>query len=130
MKKNIIVIHTSPLWQKYKSVVNRLPPKQKTIKNLFFVPERSAIAPSVGAIMNTKRPVVPARNPHKVAALVAISIPENLKIQPSDGTITVAKYIGKRAAITVVANAELAQSYIHHANTFLSFSFFINSLDD
>jgi hypothetical protein len=42
----------------------------------------------------------------------------------------VAKYIGKRAAITVVANAELAQSYIYHANTFLSFSFFINSLDD
>lgn len=79
--------------------------------------------------MNTKRPVVPARNPHKVAALVAISMPENLKIQPSDGTITVTKYIGKRAAITVVANAELAQSYIHHANTFLSFSFFMNPLD-
>jgi hypothetical protein len=108
--------------------VNKLPPKQKTIKNLFLVSERSAIAPSVGAVMNTKRAVAPERNPHKVAALVTISKPENLKTQPSDGTITVAKYIGKRAAITVVANAELAQSYIHHAKMFLSFSFFINSL--
>jgi hypothetical protein len=37
----------------------------------------------------------------------------------------VAKYMGKRAAIMVVANAELAQSYIHHAKTVLSLSLFI-----
>jgi hypothetical protein len=76
--------------------------------------------------MNTKKAVAPERNPHNVAALVAISIPENLKIQPSDGTITVTKYIGRMAAITVVANAELAQSYIHQAKIFLSFSLLIS----
>ncbi len=118
MKKNIIVIHTSPLWQKNKSAVNMLPPRQNTIKNLFFAFDRSAIAPRMGAVMKTNRDAVPERNPHKVAALVDIFRPENLKVQPSAGTITVAKYMGKIAAITVVANAELAQSYIHQAKMF------------
>jgi hypothetical protein len=60
-----------------------------------------------------------------VVALVDISIPQNLNTHPSAGTITVAKYMGKRAAITVVANAEFAQSYIYHAKTFLFWSLFI-----
>ena len=119
IKKKTIVVHTSPLRQKNKSVVNRLPPKQKVIKNFFFDFEISAIAPRNGAVINTKRAVVPERNAHSVVALVDISIPQNLKTHPSGGTITVAKYMGKRAAITVVANAEFAQSYIYHAKRFL-----------
>ncbi len=106
-------------------MVKRLPPKQNAIKNLFFDSAISAIAPRIGADKNTKRAVVPERKPHSVVALVGISIPPNLKIHPSEGTITVAKYMGKRPAIIVVANAELAQSYIHHAKTVLSLSVFI-----
>ncbi len=124
-KKKIIVIHTSPLRQKNKSVVNRLPLKQKVIKNFFFDSEISAMAPRIGAVMNTKRAVVPERNAHSVAALVDMSILQNLKLHPSNGTMTVAKYIGKIAAIMVVANAEFAQSYIYHAKRFLFFSLFI-----
>ena len=126
-KKKIIVIHTSPLWLKNRSVVNRLPPKQKVIKNLFFDSEISAIAPRIGAVINTKRAVVPARKAHSVVALVDISIPQILKPHPSAGTITVAKYMGKRAAITVVAKAEFAQSYIYHAKTLLFLSLFIDT---
>jgi hypothetical protein len=97
------------------SVVKRLPPKQKVIRNFFFDSAISAIAPRIGAVKNTKRAVVPERMPQSVVALVGISILPNLKVHPPWGTITVAKYMGKRAAIMVVANAELAQSYIYHA---------------
>ncbi len=124
-KKKTIVIHTSPLLLKNRSTVNRLPPKQKLIKNIFFDFDISAIAPRIGAVINTKRAVVPARKAHSVVALVDISMPQNLKTHPSEGTITVAKYMGKRAAITVVAKAEFAQSYIYHAKTFLFLSLFI-----
>ena len=117
MKKNIIVIHTSPLRQKNKSVVKRLPPKQNVIKNFFFEAEISAIAPSIGADKKTKKAVVPERKAHKVVAFVDISMLASLKFHPSKGTITEAKYIGNSPAITVVANAELAQSYIYQAKT-------------
>jgi len=125
MKKKIIVIHTSPLRLKNKSVVNRLPLKQNVIKNFFFDSDMSAIAPRIGAVINTNRAAVPARKAHSVVAFVDNSMPQNLKIHPSEGTITVAKYIGRRAAITVVANAEFAQSYIYHANTSFFLSLFI-----
>ena len=77
--------------------------------------------------MNTRSAVAPARKAHSVVALVDVSIPQNLKTHPSAGTITVAKYMGKRAAITVVANAEFAQSYIYHAKTLLFSLYFINT---
>jgi len=109
-------------------VVKRLPPKQKVIRNFFFDSAISAIAPRIGAVKNTKRAVVPDRKPHSVVALVGISIPPNLKVHPPWGTITVAKYIGKRAAIMVVANAELAQSYIHHAKILFSFWLFMETI--
>ena len=125
MKKKIIVIHTSPLRLKNKSVVNRLPPKQKAIRKPFFDSDMSAIAPRIGAVINTNRAAAPARKAHSVVAFVDISMPQNLKIHPSEGAITVTKYIGRRAAITVVANAEFAQSYIYHAKTSLFLSFFI-----
>ena len=125
MKKKIIVIHTSPLRLKNKSAVKRLPPKQKVIKNLFFDSDISAIAPRIGAVRNTNMAVVPTRKAHSVVALVGISMLHNLNSHPLGGTITVAKYMGRRAAITVVANAEFAQSYIYHANRFFSLSFFI-----
>ena len=86
----------------------------------------SAMAPRNGAVINTRREVAPERKAHSVVALVDISIPQNLKTHPSGGTITVAKYMGKRAAITVVAKAEFAQSYIYHAKTFLFLSLFIS----
>ena len=111
-------------------MVNRLPPKQKAIKNFFFDSEISAMAPRTGAVINTKRAVVPERNDHRVVALVDISIPQSLKTHPSEGTITVAKYMGKRAAITVVANAEFAQSYIYHAKTFLFLSLFTDTVSN
>ena len=64
-RRNIIVIHTSPLRLKNKSVVKRLPPKQKVIKNLFFDSEISAIAPRIGADKKTTKAVVPERKcPH------------------------------------------------------------------
>ena len=125
MKKKIIVIHTSPLRLKNRSVVNRLPTKQNAIKNLFFDSDMSAIEPRIGAVINTNIAAAPARKAHSVVAFVDISMPQNLKIHPSEGTITVTKYIGRRAAITVVANAEFAQSYIYHAKTSLFLSFFI-----
>ena len=102
-----------------------LPPKQKAIRNFFFDSDISAIAPRIGAVMNTNKAVVPDRKAHRVVALVGITIPPNLKIHPSGGTITVAKYMGRMAAITVVAKAELAQSYIYHAKTVLPLSVFI-----
>jgi hypothetical protein len=106
-------------------VVKRLPPKQKVIKNLFFDSDISAIAPRIGAVKNTKRAVAPARKAHNVVALVDISMLKNLNSHPSGGIMTVAKYMGKRAAITVVANAEFAQSYIYHPNRFLFLSLVI-----
>ncbi len=84
------------------------------------------MAPRNGAVINTKSAVAPERKAHSVVALVDISILKNLKSHPSEGTITVAKYMGKRAAMIVVANAEFAQSYIYHAKTFLSLSLFIS----
>ena len=84
------------------------------------------MAPRNGAVINTRREVAPERKAHSVVALVDISIPQNLKPHPSEGTITVAKYMGKRAAIIVVANAEFAQSYIYHAKTSLFLSLFIS----
>jgi len=91
----------------------------------FFDSDMSAIAPRIGAVINTNRAAAPARKAHSVVAFVDNSMPQNLKIHPSEGTITVAKYMGRRAAITVVANAEFAQSYIYHANTSFFLSFFI-----
>jgi hypothetical protein len=110
------------------SVVKRLPPKQKVIRNFFFDSAISAIAPRIGAVKNTKRAVVPERKPQSVVALVGISILPYLKVHPPWGTITVAKYMGKRAAIMVVANAELAQSYIYHAKILFSFWLFMETI--
>ncbi len=120
-KNKIIVIHTSPLQQKNKSVVKRLPPKQKVINNFFFESEISAIAPRTGADKKTIKAVVPERKAHMVVAFVDISKLPSLKNHPLEGTMTEAKYIGKSPAMTVVANAELAQSYIYQAKRVLFF---------
>ncbi len=86
--------------------------------NFFFADPLSAMAPRIGAITATRSPAREFPNP-SWAVLTLTSVP---MLQ------YVLKKRGKNPAMTVVAKAELAQSYMAQPHTAFFFAFIVTSL--
>src|SRR5688572_24385813 len=97
----------SPLPTQYKAAVPSAPSKVKKVSSRTRVPPRSAAAPNKGASAAITKPAMPLALPSRSVVTVA----------SAPALQYLLKKTGKNPAITVQANAELAQSYIAHATT-------------
>jgi hypothetical protein len=97
----------APWGTKKSPVVARILIPAKNRRDLFRVPPLSAIAPSNGANIATIRLAVETETPSQKV----LSVGWLPSLQKS------LKKIGKKPAMTVVAKAEFAQSYITQPNT-------------
>jgi len=85
----------------YSEAVIITPMKEKKARNFFFDDPRSAMEPRSGATIAT---ITPARE-FAIPSLAVLTVASDPELQYS------LKNTGKKPAMTVVANAEFAQSY-------------------
>ena len=103
----------SPLATKCKDMVMTIPMNEKNMRNFFLDDPLSAIAPRTGASKAMTTPATELASP-SLAVLTLMSAPALQYFL---------KKMGKKPAMTVVAKAELAQSYIAHPKIAFLLSF-------
>ena len=99
--------------EKKARIANEAPNTVYIHSKIFLMGTRSATIPKSGLVMATI--IVEKAMPRLHIELPVNTNPKSVALSPMESLNRVIKYIGYIAAIPLVANAEFAQSNMHHA---------------